>query len=446
VKLLSKLTLYTTLSKIAIVILFIWLLPRLVNDVASRYTNYYLKEQKKKVLDNIHKKGIDYYLGGDSSYGSYTMLKEEYISLEPSYTELPVDTIETSRRIVENDTLTYRLLNHVFEYGHKKYMLEIGKTVAAIDQYNGPLQRVALYVLIGLIAFTLIVDLIFTRLLLRPLGLIIRTKLVNRKFPFKEDLLPIKTSTTDFKYLDNSLIGLMNKIKEAFEKEREFTSNASHELMTPIGILQNKLENLMMDNEMSEESQEKIIGMMNTLNRLKKIVRSLLFISRIENDQFAKADHVKPRLLMEEVVKELEDRLEARGIDLRLKVSEDLTLYAINRDLIFQLIYNLVNNAIRYNKEGGKILISDQLIPGKSYTLLIEDTGTGIQENDLANIFDRFKKSKIAGEGYGLGLSIVQTIAQYHGIDIDVRSIYGEGSVFSIIFPGAMLSKPSAIV
>lgn len=441
-KLHSKLTLYTTLSKIAIVILFIWLLPRLVNDVASRYTNYYLQEQKKKVLDNIQKKGIDYYLDGDSSYGSYTMLKEEYISLEPAYAALPVDTIETSRRIVENDTLTYRLLNHVFEYGGKKYMLEIGKTITAINQYNRPLQRVALYVLIGLIAFTLIIDLVFTRLLLRPLGLIIRTKLVNRKFPFKEDLVPVKTSTTDFKYLDNSLIGLMNKIKEAFEKEREFTSNASHEMMTPISILQNKLENLMMDNEMSEASQEKIIGMMNTLDRLKKIVRSLLFISRIENDQFVKTDHVKPRILVEEVVKELEDRVEARGIDLRLDISGELKLQGINRDLIFQLIYNLVNNAIRYNKDGGKILLSDRLIQGKSYTIVIEDTGAGIPQNDLINIFDRFKKSKIAGEGYGLGLSIVKTISQYHGISIDVRSIYGKGSVFSIIFPGDMVSGP----
>jgi len=440
VKLHSKLTLYTTLSKIAIVILFIWLLPRLVNDVASQYTNYYLREQKKKVLDNIQKKGIDYYLGGDSSYGSYTMLKEEYISLEPANMELHTDTIETSRRIVENDTLTYRLLNHVFEYGNKKYMLEIGKTITAIDQYNGPLQRVALYVLIALIAFTLVIDLIFTRLLLRPLGLIIRTKLVNRKFPFKEDLVPVKTSTTDFKYLDNSLIGLMNKIKEAFEKEREFTSNASHEMMTPISILQNKLENLMMDNEMSEASQEKIIGMMNTLNRLKKIVRSLLFISRIENDQFVKTDHIKPRLLVEEVVKELEDRVEARGIDIRLDIYAELTLHGINRDLIFQLIYNLVNNAIRYNKEGGKILISDQLIQEKSYTIIIEDTGTGIPQNDLVNIFDRFKKSKIAGEGYGLGLSIVKTIAQYHGISIDVRSVYGKGSAFNIIFPADMVS------
>jgi two-component system sensor histidine kinase ArlS len=436
VKLRSKLTLYTTLSKTAIVLLFILLLPRLVNDVAFQYTNYSLQEQKKEVMSEINKNGIDYYFQGDSSYGSYTMLKEEYISLEPAGFGFAKDTIETSRRIVENDTLTYRVLIHEFEYRNKKYILEIGKTIAAINQYNRPLQRVALYVLIGLIALTLFIDLVYTRLLLRPLGVIINTRLVDRKFPFKENLPPVRTSTTDFKYLDNSLIDLMNKINEDFEKEREFTSNASHELMTPISILQNKIENLMLDNDLNEELQERIIGMMKTLNRLKSIVRSLLLISRIENDQYIKSDHVNIKKLVEEVMIELEDRLEARGIRFRLSILNDHILQNLNRDLLFQLIYNLVNNAIRYNKEGGEISITDHLDQGKSYLLLIEDTGIGIPAKDLDTIFDRFKKNMSSeSEGYGLGLSIVKSIAQYHDMKIEVRSEYGKGSVFKIIFP-----------
>ncbi|HEV3250241.1 MAG TPA: histidine kinase dimerization/phospho-acceptor domain-containing protein, partial [Puia sp.] len=296
-KLLTKLTLFITLSKLAIVLLFILLLPLLVNKVASQYTDYYLQEQKKMVINQIKKNGIDYYFQGDKTYGSYTMLKEEYISLEPADNPSLRDTIETSRRLVEEDTLVYRVLSHVFEWGNKKYILEIGKTIAAINQYNGPLQRFALYLLIGLIAFTILIDLVFTRLLLRPLGVIIKSKLVNRKFPFKEHPPSVKTSTADFRYLDNSLMELMAKINEAFEKEREFTSNASHELMTPISILQNKIENLMLSHELDEALQEKISGMMKTLNRLKKIVHSLLYISRIENDQFSKADQVDVKAL-----------------------------------------------------------------------------------------------------------------------------------------------------
>lgn len=440
-KLITKLTLYNTISKTVIVILFILLLPGLIKDVAFKYTNYSLGEQKKKVLDIIDKNGIDYYFQGDSSYGSYTMLKEEYIALEPVSGISPSDTIETTLRIVDKDTLTYRVLSHVFEYGHRKYVLEIGKTIAAINQYNSPLQRVALYVLAALIALTLLFDLLFTRFLIRPLGFIIRSKLINRKFPLKDNLVPVQTTTTDFRYLDDSLIDIMNRIRFAFDKEREFTTNASHELMTPISILQNKMENLMVETELSEELQERITGMMNTLNRLKKIVRSLLLISRIENDQFAKEDEINPREIVENVVKELEDRAQSKGIRINIRISPARKVKFLNRDLFFQLIFNLVNNAIKYNKDNGEINIYEVFPPGDGYRLVIEDTGIGIKENDIATIFDRFKKtSGIEGEGYGLGLSIVQTIARYHELGIEVKSVYGKGTIFSIIFQKPMVT------
>jgi two-component system sensor histidine kinase ArlS len=441
-RLLTKLTLLITFSKLAVVILFVALLPVLVSKIASRYTNINLQEQKKKVLDIISKNGINYYFEGDSSYGSYTMLKEEYISLVLSPGANAIDTVETSKRIIENDTLNYRVLIHVFDYKHKKYTLEIGKTVASIGEYNRLLQRFTLYILIGLIAITVIIDLIFTNYLIRPLGTIIKTKLLHRKFPFKEHLIPIKTTTSDFKYLDQSLIDLIGKIKEAFDKEREFTSNASHELMTPISILQTNMENLMINSEMDEELQEKITGMMKTLNRLKKIVHSLLFISRIENDQFIKTEKVKIISLINEMTEELNLRMEAKNIRFTIDVSQTVVLKNINHDLLFQLIYNLINNAIRYNKEEGQIIVSDNVIPGKSYTLMIKDTGIGIPEKELANIFDRFKKSVRSNEeGYGLGLYIVKTIAQYYGLQIDVQSEISKGTVFSIIFSEQFLSS-----
>jgi two-component system, OmpR family, sensor histidine kinase ArlS len=296
-------------------------------------------------------------------------------------------------------------------------------------------------VLAALIALTLLFDLLFTRFLIRPLGFIIRSKLINRKFPLKDNLVPVQTTTTDFRYLDDSLIDIMNRIRFAFDKEREFTSNASHELMTPISILQNTMENLMVETELSEELQERITGMMNTLNRLKKIVRSLLLISRIENDQFAKEDEINPREIVENVVKELEDRAQSKGIRINIRISPARKVKFLNRDLFFQLIFNLVNNAIKYNKDNGEINIYEVFPPGGGYRLVIEDTGIGIKENDIATIFDRFKKtSGIEGEGYGLGLSIVQTIARYHELGVEVKSVYGKGTIFSIIFQKPMVT------
>jgi signal transduction histidine kinase len=130
--------------------------------------------------------------------------------------------------------------------------------------------------------------------------------------------------------------------------------------------------------------------------------------------------------------------MEAKGLSFKLNISR-VTLQRLNHDLLFQLIYNLVNNAIRYNKEGGEISITDHLTRGKSYSLYIKDTGIGIPENEIGSIFDRFKKTgRNEGEGYGLGLSIVKSIAQYHGIRIEVKSDFSKGTVFSVIFPGSM--------
>lgn len=435
-KLLTKLTLTSTLSKIATVILFIILLPFLIDRVAFQSTNRQLKQQAKKVLSNIQTNGIDYYLQGDSTYGSYTLLKEEYISLERAKNIYSPDTVQTAQRIIEGDTVMYRILNQAFEYNDQLYELEIGRTIASISQYNGPLQRIALYVLGLLTILTLLTDLSFTRILLRPLQTIIQTKLINPVFPFKEIPPPILTTTIDFKYLDNSLITLMNQIKEDFDREREFTSNASHELMTPIGILQTKMENLLLLNDLDDAVLEKIMGMMKTLNRLKKIVHSLLLISRIENDQYARQDSIHPEKMISEIIQELTHRMEDRNIQIAVSLRPAITLHKLNHDLLFQLFYNLINNAIRYNKPDGSIHISDALTGDGSYIVSISDTGIGIDAADIDTIFNRFrKKNTIEGEGYGLGLSIVKSIADYHAIRIKVVSEPDKGTTISVIFP-----------
>lgn len=442
-KLNSKLTLFITLSKLAIVLLFVLTLPYLTSRIARTYTDYYLQQQKEKVLEVVARNGVESYLQGEASYGSYTMLKEEYISLEPVEEGFTLDTIYTDERIIEQDTLNYRVLTHVFAAGKGSYLMEVGKTVETIDQYNRPLQRIATYVLLGLILITLVIDLFYTRFLLKPLGEIIRTKIRNRKFPFNENSEPVNTSTSDFRFLDQSLISLMNQINDAFEKEREFTANASHELMTPIGILQNKIENLMGEPEVSEFVQDRLIGMQRTLNRLKRIVHSLLLISRIDNDQFSKKDLVSVTELFGDIIEEISHRLSEKQISLNVNLSEDIVLQNVNRDLLFQMIYNLLNNAIRYNKPEGKINISDRIPENGTYEIDIEDTGVGIPQEEIATIFNRFKKANNSEEeaGYGLGLSIVKSISDYHQIAIRVESELLKGTRFTLIFPSAILKS-----
>jgi len=432
-KLSNKFILLITGSKLIIVLFFILLLPFLVQKIASDYTNHSLREQKRKVIDHVEKNGADYYLQGDNSYGSYTMLKEEYISLEPVADGLKVDTIKNTVRLIEKDTLNYRVLSYTFKNKNKNYLLEIGKTTASINQYNRSIQRFALYVLVALIVLTILIDLIFTRLLIRPLAKIIKTKLLNRKFPFKDQRVTTKTSTTDFKYLDESITLLMDQINEAFAKEREFTANASHELMTPISILQNKMENLLGDEQMSESVTLGIIGMMKTLDRLKKISGALLLISRIENEQFVKNDDVKVLILFNDIIEEISHRLEEKNISIGLDISDDIVLKKVNHSLLFQLFYNLINNAIKFNKQDGSILIRGLSLKNRGYEISVIDTGIGIADDQIPYIFDRFRKVNISeNAGHGLGLAIVKSIAAYHNLEISIQSKVGEGTTLSV--------------
>jgi signal transduction histidine kinase len=229
----------------------------------------------------------------------------------------------------------------------------------------------------------------------------------------------------------------MDQINEAFEKEREFTANASHEFMTPISILQNKMENLLTEESASETVQEHIVDMMKTLERLKKISRSLLFISRIENEQFSKQEEIEPQTLFNEIVEEIGHRLEEKNIQIDINLSHNKRLSHINHDLLFQLFYNLINNAIKFNKENGSIQISDHLEKGY-YSIQVSDSGTGIKAEDLPHVFDRFKKTGHAeNTGYGLGLAIVKSIANYLNLKVQVSSIPGEGTSFKVIFEAA---------
>ncbi len=432
--LLGKLTLAGTLSKITIVILFIAVLPMLIDRVAFRSANTILEKQEKAVLNNIAMNGVDYYLQGDSTFGSYTLLKEEYISLERADSLYPIDTILTTQRVIEGDTSTYRILNRSFEYDNRTYNLEIGKSIFSISQYNAPLQRIALFVLAALIVFTLLTDLFFTRRLLRPLGTIIRTKVQEPVFPFKKSPPVVSTSTSDFKRLDQLLIDLMHRINEDFNREREFTSNASHELMTPLSILQTKMENMMLRDDLEEGLQDKLLDMMRTLQRLKKIVHSLLLIARVENDQYTLHDTLDLKDTVAEVVEELQSAYEEKNIQVNVGLTQLPLLKSVNADLIRQLLYNLIHNAIRYNTACGFISINDEVSEGQ-YELKVADTGVGMSDEDVELLFGRFQKKRYGGEGYGLGLAIVKAIADYHHITINVESRLNEGTKFTIIFP-----------
>jgi two-component system sensor histidine kinase ArlS len=434
-KLKTKLTLFNTLSKLVIVTIFVLLLPILIKNINQNFTDNKLRKQKNKVLQIVSSTGIKNIL-----YASYSPLKPEYYSLDEDSLDENLDTIQNEKRKIDGDTIEYRILSYNFTFEKKTYLLEIGKSVDTIGETTIPLQNIAFEVLVGMILLTILADQVYTNYLLKPLDLIIKSKLIAHKFPNFGTYQKVKTSTSDFEHLDISIHKMIETIELTFQKEREFISNASHELMTPISILQSKIENMFERDDVVDEVKNRLLEMQKILNRLKSITKTLLLISQIENDQFLKEDKILVSELLQQVYDEISIRLQEKNLDYAVVINEDALLVNTNKFLLFNLLFNLINNAIKYNRDDGKITITTGK-ENNEFTIVIADTGIGIAEQELPFIFNRFKKFRqsLLQDSFGLGLPIVKSIAAFHNIKIDVSSIKGSGSSFKLILPKEMV-------
>lgn len=441
-KLQNKLTLFNTSSKLVIVILFVLLLPKLIENINKTYTDNRLRKQRDKFLQIVKDRGISNYIQNGESYGSYLPLHEDFISLDIDTLKEWLDTIKNDRRVFtdDKDTLEYRILSHNFVVNKKKYLLEIGRSVSTISDTSSPLQSIALQVLLGMVCLTILADFFYSNYVLKPLDKIIKTKLIGHKFPNFGIYKKVRTTTSDFQYLDESIHLMIRTIENAFQKEREFISNASHELMTPISILQSKIENMFDRDDVSDDVKVRLLEMQKILNRLKTITKTLLLISQIENEQFIKDDSIDAAELLQEVYDEIAIRLQEKDITLNITIPPGIVLKHINKFLLFNLFFNLINNAIKYNKESGTITITGYL-HDNHLVMEITDTGIGIAEEQLPLIFNRFKKLKqsLQQESFGLGLPIVKSIADFHQIQIGVTSQLNTGSTFKLTFPPDIL-------
>ncbi len=288
-----------------------------------------------------------------------------------------------------------------------------------------------------MVLFTILADQVYSTYVFRPLGLIIKTKLIGIKFPHHTPYKKVQTSTSDFQYLDVSIHKMIQTIEDTFQKEREFISNASHELMTPISILQSKIENMFEQEDIQDDVKVRLLEMQKILNRLKSITKTLLLISQIENEQFLKEDHISLAELLQEVHDEISIRFQEKNITCKISIPPEWELAGVNRFLLFNLFFNLINNAIKYNKQDGEISISGKGL----FQVEITDTGIGIGTEQLPHIFNRFKKfsQSLKQDSFGLGLPIVKSIADFHGIKVEVNSRPGKGSTFRLIFPEGLI-------
>jgi len=261
----------------------------------------------------------------------------------------------------------------------------------------------------GMIALFLSILFIANRLLLRRLWQPFYQTLNGiRAFNLssREPLPAQGTDIDEFRNLDEAIRQMTNTIIRDYEVLKNFADNASHEMQTPLAILNSKLDLLIQDTGLSMEHHRPIQSMYDAIGRLRQLNQSLLLLTKIENNQFGYTESIDLAPLIETKLEQLEDPVRDR----RLAVHTELSSLQLpmNGYLADILLNNLLTNAIRHNQDGGKVEIRL-----RERKLRVSNSGAA-PGFDPARIFDRFIKGAHSG-GTGLGLAIVRQICEnYH--------------------------------
>ena len=227
-------------------------------------------------------------------------------------------------------------------------------------------------------------------------------------------------------------------VQDSINILRSFVADASHELNTPISILQARMEALGVRLERLGIEAEEIQVSEKAIERLDKVISDLLLLSEVEAPlpTISKAP-LDAGALVKEVVEQVKERYLEKNVDLKFQEIEGLQIRG-NKESLLRLLANLLENALRYTDSGGAVSIVLSKSE-KHVRMEIRDTGIGIAAEHLPRLFDRFfrvdKSRSRASGGTGLGLAIVKAIAGAHRATIQVESQLGAGTAFSIVFP-----------
>ena len=249
-----------------------------------------------------------------------------------------------------------------------------------------------------------------------------------------EDVLP------EFKQLSHSFNQMLERLNTAFAAQRQFTGNAAHELRTPLALMQAQLELFSAEHPaMLPQTAEFLTLLREQTERLTQMTRTLLEMSNLQ--QVARNERIQLAPMIEEIFTDLAPLSDKRGVTL---TAEGDGIMTGSDALIYRLIFNLTENAVKYNRPGGSVRVSVTQEPEK-LLLRVSDTGCGIPEEHQRSIFQPFfrvdkSRSREYG-GAGLGLALVWEIAELHGGSVWVEESSEKGTTIAVGLPTQQSTK-----
>ena len=244
-----------------------------------------------------------------------------------------------------------------------------------------------------------------------------------------------ESSVAELNRLSVSYNRMLARLSEAFKMQRQFTANAAHEFRTPLAVMQLQLDMYnSTEHPTNDACAQQTIRMMTEQNeRLSRMVKTLLDMSELQT--VARDDEIALDALVEEVLADLEPLAQEKAIHLTAQC--DAVTMTGSDILLYRLVYNLVENAIKYNTPGGTVTVGADR-QDKHIRLTVADTGTGIPEELKERVFEPFfrldkSRSRALG-GVGLGLALVREIVSVHGGSISVKDNPDGGTTFEVIF------------
>ena len=380
-----------------------------IQQIVAEDVDENLLVQKERIISRLQK------VTDPGNLTSMGML-DSSITFRPSQPPITmVDSLYTSFIFdtIANEKIPYRILMANISLHGKSYCLQIKNSLIDSEDLIESIVIIVAFLLFLIIAGLVLINRLLSKKLWKPFYNSI-DKLHRFKIE-KDELLQFeKNGITEFTVLNNAITELTNRSRQVYLSQKEFTENASHEMQTPLAVMQGKIDLLMQTDPLSKEQSELISGLADVSQRMSHLNKSLLLLTKIENNQFPKTENVQLKQVVEKLVEQYSSLAASKGIVIQNIYTLDIAVTA-NSTLIEIMIGNLLSNAIRHNMFHGSVIIT-----GNHKEIIFQNTGVP-GSLDAGKLFKRFQKVSSDNSSVGLGLEIARQIAEQYGFSISYQ-------------------------